>query len=47
MKKVSKRFGQETQGSVDMVTCLQAYIEYGINLQRGHSVSINNPQAFS
>jgi uncharacterized protein YndB with AHSA1/START domain len=32
-----KRFGQQTQGWVDMVTCLQAYLEYGINLRRGHS----------
>jgi uncharacterized protein YndB with AHSA1/START domain len=32
-----KRFGQQTQGWVDMGTCLQAYLEFGINLRRGHS----------
>lgn len=33
-----KRYGQQTHGWVDMVTCLQAYLEFGINLRRGHTV---------
>lgn len=30
-----KRYGQQTQGWVDMLTCMKAYLEFGINLRTG------------
>ncbi|MFC4767673.1 hypothetical protein [Effusibacillus consociatus] len=32
-----KSYGQQTQGWVDMLLCMKAFLEYGINLRRGHS----------
>lgn len=32
-----KSFGQQTQGWVDMLLCMKAFLEYGINLRSGHS----------
>jgi uncharacterized protein YndB with AHSA1/START domain len=36
-EKGIKRYGQQIHGWVDMVTCMKAFLEYGINLRRGHS----------
>jgi uncharacterized protein YndB with AHSA1/START domain len=30
-----KRYGQQTQGWVDMITCMKAFLEFGINLRIG------------
>jgi uncharacterized protein YndB with AHSA1/START domain len=30
-----KRYGEQTQGWVDMVTCMKAFLEFGINLRKG------------
>lgn len=30
-----KRYGQQTQGWVDMLNCMKAYLEFGINLRKG------------
>lgn len=28
-----KRFGEQTQGWVHMITCMKAFLEYGVNLR--------------
>ncbi|WP_423410143.1 SRPBCC domain-containing protein [Heyndrickxia sp. MSNUG] len=33
-----QRYGQQIQGWVDMVTCMKAYLEFGINLRAGKVV---------
>jgi uncharacterized protein YndB with AHSA1/START domain len=33
-----KQYGQQIQGWVDMMTCLKAYLEFGINLRAGKNV---------
>lgn len=33
-----QRYGQQIQGWVDMVTCMKAYLEFGINLRTGKVV---------
>jgi uncharacterized protein YndB with AHSA1/START domain len=34
-----KRYGQQIHGWVDMITCMKAYLEFGINLRIGKIVS--------
>jgi hypothetical protein len=36
-EKSIKRYGQQIHGWVDMVTCIKAFLEYGINLRRDRS----------
>lgn len=34
-----KRFGQQTHGWVEMLLCMKAFLEYGINLRRGKTTN--------